>query len=246
MSSAPVPAVSVCCVKWGTKYPSYYANRLRRMVDRHLTAPHDFVCLTDDPAGLDPDIRTIPLPDNYRGFWSKISLFRSDLFEPGRTMLYLDVDVVIVGPLDFLLEGDAPLTIIRGFSQNFGMNSSVMRFKAGALPHVYERFAADPEGIVASGKYSTDQNWIQEQVPYAALFPPGRIVSYKRDMPSHILPAAKKLNLDRWIKAPFWMTVSPPGDASIVVFHGKPDPDDVMDAPYGPWKRAPFVREHWR
>jgi hypothetical protein len=42
------------------------------------------------------------------------------------------------------------------------------------------------------------------------------------------------------------MTVSPPEGAAIVVFHGKPDPEDVMDAPYGPWKRAPFVKEHWR
>ena len=66
-------------------------------------------------------------------------------------------------------------------------------------------------------------------------------------MPSHVLPMAKKLGLDfSWIKAPGWMEVSPPEGASIVVFHGKPDPEDVMDAPYGPWKRAPFVKEHWR
>ncbi len=237
----------VCCVKWGTKYPAPYANRLRNMVRRHLKQPHEFVCLTDDPSGLDAEIRAIPLPDaGFKGFWNKISLFRTDLFEPGRTLLYLDVDLIIVGPLEFLLDGDADLTIIRAFGRESGANSSVMRFKAGGLPHVYERFAADAEAIVASGRYHTDQDWIHEQVPGAAYFPLGRIVSYKRDMRSHIFPRAKKLGFDSWLKAPHWMTVSPPPGASIVVFHGKPDPEDVMDAPYGPWKRAPFVKEHWR
>jgi hypothetical protein len=217
------------------------------MVERYLSVPHDFVCLTEDPTGLDPDIRTIPLPDDYRGYWNKISLFRGDLFEPRRTMLYLDVDIVIVGSLDPLLEGDAALTIARGFSKNYVVNSSVMRFKAGTLTHVYDRFAEDPERIVASGRYATDQNWIHEQVPDAAFFPPGSIVSYKKDMPSHVFPLAKKLSLGLgWLKAPSWMTVSPPPGASIVVFHGKPDPEDVMDAPYGPWKRAPFIKEFWR
>lgn len=236
----------ICCVKWGTKYPAPYTNRLRRMVARHLSRPHDFVCLTDDPTGLDPGIDAIPLPDSgFKGFWNKVSLFRGDLFEPGRTVLYLDVDVVIVGPLEFLLEGEADLTIIRAFSRNEGVNSSVMRFRAGSLTHVYERFAADAEAIVASGRFAGDQNWIGAEVPDAAHFPPGRIVSFKRDMPSHVFPRAKKLGFDSWLKAPRWMTVSPPPGASIVVFHGKPDPEDVMDAPYGPYKRAPFIREHW-
>ena len=239
----------VCCVKWGPKYPALYANRLRRMVRRHLGQPHDFVCLTDDPTGLDPDIAPIRLPDaGFTGFWNKISLFRSDLFEPGRTIVYLDVDVVIVGSLDFLLdETAAELTIIRGFNKNVGFNSSVMRFKAGALSRVYDAFAGDAPAVVASGRYAGDQDWICEKVPDAAFFPAGKIVSYKKDMKSHVLLAAKKLGLEfSWLRAPHWLTVSPPAGASIVVFHGKPDPEDVMAKPFGPWKRAPFVIENWR
>ena len=237
----------VCCVKWGTKYPAAYANRLRRMVDRHLARPHDFACLTDDPAGLDPEITPLALPDvGYTGWWNKISLFRGDLFEPGRTLLFFDLDVVIVGPLDFMLAGAADLTIVRGFSKNASFNSSVMNIRAGALTHVYERFACDAETIASSGRFAGDQDWIYAQVPDAALFPAGKIVSYKKDLAAHVLPLAKKLGLEyRWIKAPRFMTVSPPPGASIVVFHGKPDPEDVMDAPCGPWKRAPFVKAHW-
>jgi hypothetical protein len=238
----------VCCVKWGTKYSALYVNRLRSMVRRHLSHRYDFVCFTDDPAGLHPDIEPMPLPDAaFTGFWNKLSLFRRDLYEPGRTLLYFDLDLVIVGPLDFLLDGSVDLTIVRAFGADRGFNSSVMRIKAGALPHVYERFAADAAAIVASGRYAGDQNWTFAQVPDAAVFPAGKIVSYKRDMRSHVFQRAKKLKLDFvWLKAPHWMTVSPPEGAAIVVFHGKPDPEDVMDAPYGPWKRAPFVKEHWR
>ncbi len=236
----------VCCVKWGTKYPALYVNRLRSMVRRHLASPHEFVCLTDDPGGLDPDIQPIALPDaGYSGWWNKISLFRGDLFPPGRTLLYFDVDVVIVGPLDFMLDGNADFTIARAFSKNLGFNSSVMRLRAGALTYVYERFAEDAENVTTSVRFAGDQNWIQAQVPDAALFPPDRIVSYKKDLNAHIFLSAKKLGLD-FLKAPHFMTVSPPPGASIVVFHGKPDPEDVMDAPYGPWKRAPFIKEHWR
>lgn len=242
MNAVPV----VCCVKWGMKYPVDYVNRLHRMVRRCLSRSCEFVCLTEDPAGLEPDIKPIPFPDrDFGGFWNKISLFRPDLFEPGRPLLYLDLDIVIVGPLDPLLEGTADLTIIRGFSRTPSFNSSVMRIVAGSLPHVYDRFAGQAERIVGSGRYAGDQNWIYEQVPGAALFPPGRVVSYKRDLNAHVLPLAKKLGLDV-VNAPRWMKVTPPKGASIVVFHGKPDPADVSDGPFGPWKHAPFVAEHWR
>lgn len=236
----------VCCVRWGTRYPALYYNRLRHMVERHLRQPHEFVVLTDNAEGLEPGIRTVPPPDNVEGWWGKLSFFRDDLFEPGRTLIYLDVDVVIVGSLDFLVEDSADLRIIRNFGADAGFNSSVMRIRAGSLPHIYESFAADAEAIMAGGVH-TDQSWIHECYPEAPVFPRGPIVSYKRDMNAHVLLAAKKLGMDfAWLKAPTWMTVEPPEGASIIVFHGKPDPEDVMDAPYGPWKRAPFIKEHWR
>ena len=54
----------VVCVKWGNKYISKYANVLNNMVKRHTTVPFQFQCLTDDPAGLDPEINVIKLPND--------------------------------------------------------------------------------------------------------------------------------------------------------------------------------------
>ena len=156
--------------------------------------------------------------------------------------------MVIVGSLDFLLEDPGGLCVIRDWiAKSNAFNSSVMRFEADALGFVYERFIPHSAEIVASGRYVGDQDWILDQVQgEAKSFPVGKIVSYKMDLNSHVWPRARKLGLSRWVKAPRFMTVALPAGASIVVFHGKPDPEDVMDSPYGPWKRAPFVKECWR
>jgi len=237
----------VCCVKWGAKYPPLYVDRLRNMVARHLERPHDFVCLTDDRAGLEPGIATLALPDIFPGFWNKISLFRRGMFEPGQTILYLDLDIVIVGSLDFVFEDPGGFRFIGTFGTRPAFNSSVMRMQGDEQAHVYDRFVSQAVEVINSGRYAGDQNWITEQIPDTKFFPVDKILSYKRSMPSHAFPLAKKLKLDfNWLRAPRYMTVAPPPGASIVVFHGKPDPEDVMDAPYGPWKRAPFVKEHWR
>lgn len=239
----------VCCVKWGTKYPPHYVNRLRSMVARRLASPHDFVCLTEDPAGLDPGIETITLPEGFSGYWNKISLFKQELFPRETTILYFDLDIVIVGPLDFLLDDPGGLFVVRDWGTFGGsFNSSVMRFEAGGYSFIYERFRPRAEEIVASGNFIGDQDWIYAQVQgEAKSFRAGKIVSYKKDLRSHVCPQARRLGLDfRWLRAPRFMTVDAPPEAAIVVFHGKPDPEDVMDSSYGPWKRAPFVKEHWR
>jgi len=240
--------IVVCCVKWGTKYPAGYVNRLHNSVQRNFGFPHRFVCLTENPSGLDERIAVLTLPPGLAGYWNKISLFKGGLLPDGATILFLDLDVVIVGPLDFLLKDPGGFSVIRDWGTvSDAFNSSVMRFEAGEYAFIYDRFRPRADEIVASGRYIGDQDWIAEQVPEAKSFPAGKIVSYKKDLPSHIWPRAKKLGLNgRWLKAPRWTTVGPPPGASIVVFHGKPDPEDVMDAPYGPWKRAPFVKEHWR
>jgi hypothetical protein len=239
----------VACVKWGDKYPPHYVNRLRSAIGRNLAARHRFVCLTENFAGLGEGIETLPLPPGLSGYWNKISLFKDGMFPPGTTVLYLDLDVVIVGPLDFLLDDPGGFCVIRDWmTKSNAFNSSVVRFEAGAFGYIYDRFINDAAKIVASGRYIGDQDWIREQVgDTAKSFAAGRIASYKKDLASHVFPRARKLGLDfSFLRAPRFLTVAPPAGAAIVVFHGKPDPEDVMDAPYGPWKRAPFVKEYWR
>lgn len=236
----------VACVKWGTKYPPRYVNTLRNMVARHLSLPHEFACLTDDPAGLDQGIRIIPLPEGQRGFWNKLVLFRPGTFEAGRTVLYFDLDVVIVGPIDRLATSIDRLTSCWNFTAKHTMNSSVLAFRAGDDCDIWERFVAEG-GEAPAASFGGDQDFIYRCQPNVALFPRGLIGSYKRTMNGNAYAWLKKLGFPTArLRAPAWLKAKVQHSASVIVFHGTPNPPDVMDGPFGPYKHAPFVAEHWR
>ena len=98
----------ILCLKHGTKYSADYVNTLYRMVKRHCTIDFTFVCLTDDTTGINPNIKTIPLPDYLQGWWCKPYMFSPDLGLVGN-VLYMDLDVVIAKNIDhlFLYEVDS-------------------------------------------------------------------------------------------------------------------------------------------
>lgn len=72
-------ALVVVCVKYGSKYDATYVNRLAAGVSRHSGShTYEFICVTDDPQGLDLDLVTcLPLPPDVplRGWWVKAYLF---------------------------------------------------------------------------------------------------------------------------------------------------------------------------
>lgn len=239
--------LNVVCLKWGTKYSADYVNRLFHMVGRNMTRPFRFYCLTEDPARLDAGIVPLALeisPD-LTGWWYKLALFREDFFGLSGNILYLDLDVVIVDNIDFLADLPGEFLIIRNWSRNLMWNSSVMRFAAGRYAPVWQRFVDNTEGVMRT--CHGDQEWIFACVPEAGNWPADKIVSYKKSLDSKAFPFLDKLGAARWgLKAPRWMDTPLPPGASIVVFHGKPDPEDVAYGPYGLWKRASFVANYWR
>ena len=54
-------------VTWRWRPPTGYrsvfgpetVNTLKRMVDRHYSAPHRFIAVTDDPKGIDPSVELV-------------------------------------------------------------------------------------------------------------------------------------------------------------------------------------------
>lgn len=46
--------ISVLCVKWGTRYPASYVNKLYAGIKRNTSWEFDFYCFTEDPSGLYP------------------------------------------------------------------------------------------------------------------------------------------------------------------------------------------------
>ena len=93
--------LNVVCLKHGTKYSSEYVNKLYNMIQRHLTVPHRFTCFTENKENLNDNINVIDLPNiPLEGWWFKPYIFRRGHFPDGDTVLYFDLDMVIVNNID--------------------------------------------------------------------------------------------------------------------------------------------------
>jgi hypothetical protein len=102
----------IVCVKWGTKYGPEGVNRLYRAVRRHTRAPFRFVCITDQPsAAFDAGVVTAPFPafalpfeDAKRGCRLKLAIFARGILEPGVPAVYIDLDTMVRGDLQRIVD----------------------------------------------------------------------------------------------------------------------------------------------
>lgn len=256
------PTLVVCCLQWGNRYPEIYVHRLARAVAANLDCPHRFVCFTDSPENLGSELEhralpPIPLDRELwnKGIWPKLGLFASDTFDPGTPVLYLDLDVLILGDLDrfkthLLREGG--LAIIREWNPALlkllpvalrpdrGGNSSVVGWIAGEQTQIYDAFCADPEG--SRSTWRNDQKFITAHARNKKYWPHNWCGSFKR----HCVWFWPMNLILRTPKRPRW--------CSVLVFHGKPDPTDLLiDNPKHRWgaKRrfgygaVKWVKDYW-
>lgn len=250
---------TVLCFKWGKGYSPRYTNVLHRAARDLTTGPLRFCCMTDDPTGLDPEIETLPFPtiampksDWHKGMWPKLCAFAPDLFPEGTPVLMLDVDIVLLGGLDpffkRLMETGQlhiaraiPDTLPRLFPRLFGKpptsNSSVVGFLAGTQTHLFTEFAEQTRDSLAP--LQNDQDYIHARAKDRHHWPDGDVLSFKRNCVYHF-----PLNLIRGVPKP---------DGRIVIFHGKPDPEDVVQPRGTRWGTAEkfgytpvaWVAEYW-
>ena len=229
----------VLCLKHGTKYSSDYVNRLYNMVKRHCTLDYEFVCLTENPTGINSNIKTIPLPPGLKGWWCKPYMYSADLPIKG-TVLYMDLDVVIANNINklFTWEPDHWCTI-RDFTRVMRpqwqkYNSSVVRFKTGQLDHVWKDFSNNPTAV--QGKFFGDQDHLFESTKNtpAMMYPDDWIRSWKWEI-------RKNKQLGRGARGERKLltieNVVPKLDCCVCVFHGDPNPEHCED---------PWVVDNWR
>lgn len=230
---------TILCLKHGSKYPAMFVNNLYNMCKRHSKIEWDFVCLTEDTTNINPEIKTLPLPDNLFGWWCKPYIYSSELPIQG-TILYMDLDVVIANNFDHLWTF-APNSwcAIRDFTRSMQpqwekYNSSVLRFEKGQLNHVWKDFIKDPNHII-SGHFG-DQDWLWTRAGKTATYWPDRwIQSYKWEIrkDKQLLPGTKGTR--KFTKQED--DTIPPKDCCIAVFHGDPNPNMVDDK---------WVVDNWR
>lgn len=173
--------ITVACVwvKANVPYGVEYVTNLRRMVAKHLPAPHQFVCLTDRPKELPSGIEKfeVSLQPGIPGWWAKPFLFSPELERSlsASRMLYLDLDTLVVDSLSCIVEYPAPFALVphagtfngrNGKAVVKRFNSSVMVWDPGACGSIYENL----DSKVVERLWG-DQDFIGEQMPYAATMP---------------------------------------------------------------------------
>ena len=216
--------LNVLCVRVGPKYSTDYVYKLKNMVERHLKQPHKFYCITDNPAKL-PGIDCIAAPIQINDSWCKIGLFAPSLqkIKEREECLYLDLDVIITGSLDELIEGKLKSTIIDDVESpskdlwiakdwRDPFNSSVMYWVHGQKGRIFGAFTQEHIETLRG-----DQNLIAELMPDARTFDMKDIQSYKFD------------GIHKKDEKP---------KCKIVLFHGKPK---MTDLPNVQW-----IKKEWK
>jgi len=209
--------ITVICSKWGATFGSEYVNRLADGVQRHLAIPHEFVCFTDDPSGV--DVPCIPIDPLWEGKsrdllfkmqgssgiscgYPNLYMFRKDFPLKGR-ILYFDLDVIITGNLgDLVTKSESFLAIHDWWSNNW--NGSVMLFTAGFCPALWTDFPPPDLDRLGNG-----QNWLSIKVKHGKAWPDDWVKSYK-----------------------IHGTQGVPPNCRVLIFHGHP-------------KMEHFPSEHW-
>jgi hypothetical protein len=224
------PKNYVVCLKWGNKYSAEYVNKLNNMVKRNLTIDYEFVCFTENAAGIDKDIRIEPLPPiPATGWWFK-PYFMSDKLPLRGTLLYLDLDLIVFDNIDklFTYNPNKDFLIIRDFNRQVRknwdrVNSSVFRLKIGSKYSAYEQFLQERESIVR--RMPGDQDWMYRYCKPYEYWPDEWIQSYKWEMRGRNTLGV--VNGKRNFVQPGEPTILP--ETSIAVFHGKPDIPEALD-----------------
>lgn len=203
--------VHFVCLKAGKAFGAEYVNILRDMVMRNLPAgtPGRFVCLTDDPEGLDAGVEILPLPEDLEKWWGKLYLFKRGLFPDGARVMFMDLDTVIVGSIGKLLEYKGEFATLNDFYQPDRVGPAVMLWRAGDYTaSIWDEWVAEGKprhpmgdlwwiGQLDQGRFAKRADKLQ------ALFP-GMFVSFK----AHCQPY-------------------PPTSAKVVCFHGYPRPHET-------------------
>lgn len=234
--------LTVVCWRWKpphgyrSEYRPTTVNTLRRMVDRHYQAPHRFVCVTDDPAGLDPAIEIVPLWNDFANVpsphgkknpscYRRLRSFAPDIAAIfGPRFVSIDLDCVITGDLRPLWDRPEDIVMWGDTNPKTHYNGSMLLMTAGARPQVWTQFdpAHSPALAKNAGCFGSDQGWI------SYCLGPGEVKWSRADGVYSFRNDLKPHNPDRL-----------PSNARVVMFHGNEDPWGIAA------QGLDWVRRHW-
>ena len=205
----------------GGIYGPKHVNNISEAIKDNLTLDNKVFCLTDDRNGIGKSVdKVIQLKHNFPKWWSKVELFRPDIFER-QQVLYVDLDTFIIDNIDDIALYDGEFCALRDFYHLHSMGSGLLSWHGKRANLIYDKFLEKSKNVISSYTEG-DQRWIEENRPSVEYFQdvyPNQIVSFKR----HCLKDGNEVNI--------------PKKASIICFHGSPRPHEVTD---------PKVKRFWK
>ena len=223
--------VNVLCLKWGSRYPDYYVNNLFLGVKKYLHRPFRFICITDNSSGLVEGIESVSIPEDpgmsipWPNVFLKLLVTADGFAGLKGPTLFLDIDVAITGDLDCFFEYmpgknciihnwvESRKTIFRK-APPVG-NSSVFRFEAGKSNYIYETFLEEMDRAIDRSCFRTEQAFLTYAMKEVYWWPEEWARSFKRH--------------SMWgFPLNYLLSPSLPSACRILVFHGKPDPDEAL------------------
>lgn len=194
-----------------------YVGKLRRGVERNLSIPHRFVCVTNVEA-IEQVSSTIRLNAlSWLGCLPKVMAFDPSNGFEGRVLVF-DIDNVIVGSLDEMAEYNGHLCVRDGF-RGQGPDGDMISFDARSelAQIIWKYFERNYKKVEkrTGGRERYYYRSIVRKLDVWQNVCPGQVCSYKR----HCRGRGKV-----------------PKRARVVSFHGDPRPHRVEDR---------WMKEHW-
>lgn len=205
--------MNIICLKVGKKYSYQYVNNLYHMVLKNTKRNINFYCFTDDERGINKNIKCFNLPNfnnkKIYGWFYKLSLFDPKINPIRGTVLYFDLDIVIINNIDCFFEvDDSKLNIIEDWIYKKNnikkYNSSVMMWNTKNYNNLFNDFVNN----VFNKTYFGDQDFITDYIKEVNYWPEIWCISYKWH------------NCEK---------ISSIDDSKIIVFHGNPKPHEITN-----------------
>lgn len=173
--------INVIAWLWGTKYPERDVQRLHAAVKKNLKREHRFVVFTERYYASPLDVRVIDSTDwklANRSCFCRLRMFDPDWQtrnEFSGPILSLDLDLVITGQIDPLLDTPSPFMILKGANEvnPNPFNASVMLLRPGHHAEVWRAFSVEKAQQMRYHAFPDDQGWIWHMLPDADGWPVG-------------------------------------------------------------------------
>jgi hypothetical protein len=236
-----VGPIDCACVIHGNAYSWTYVENLYNMLSRHITPGIRLHVYTEaDRVVPTPMIKHTLIDWNIGGpkkaWWYKMQLFNKEHYSG--PMLYFDLDVIIVKNIDWVWQLPSRyFWTVRDFKYlwrptHYGINSSIMWWDTQQFDYIWQNFANQSLQKIMQ-QYRGDQDYLTATIVDSnrRFFETERVKSWRWEC----LDGGFDFHHKRHQQPKTGTQIT--DLASILIFHGKPKPNDIQD---------PVIIQHWK